>query len=266
MKILFFGDIVGRIGREAVKRVLPELRDELSPDLVIGNAENLSHGKGVTIKAFQEMLDMGFDLMTSGNHIFRQQEVHKIFTDRRLKDKLMRPANYPPAAPGEGAKFLTVGAKNVLVLNFLGRVNGPVLVDDPFRALDDALAAHAHRKPSVILVDFHAETTSEKAAFGWYADGRVSAVWGTHTHVPTADARVLPGGTAFITDVGMCGFRDGVIGVTKGPILTHFTTQLPVRHEVPNEGEAVVNAILITVGSDGKAEAIDHVQRTLLIP
>jgi len=265
MKVLVFGDIVGRLGREAVKATLPDLRNAYGPDLVIANAENLAKGKGVTAATVAEMLDAGIDIMTSGNHLWDKREVFEVLSDARYRDRLLRPANYPPNVPGEGSKFLTVGAKNVLVLNFLGRVYGRVHVDDPFRSLDDALAAAAHRNPSVILVDLHADATSEKAAFGWYAAGRVGAVWGTHTHVPTRDERVLPGGTAYITDVGMCGFRDGVIGVAKEPIIKHFTTQLPVRHELPDHGDAEVNAILITIDASGKAEAIEHVRRTITL-
>jgi len=264
MKILVFGDIVGRVGREAVKKILPRLKEQHSPDLTIANAENLAHGKGVTTETLQEMLDAGIDVFTSGNHVWDRKEVFDILSDARLADKLLRPANYPPEVPGQGAKFLTIATKNVLVLNLLGRVFSRVDSDDPFRTADDLLKNHAQAHPSIILVDFHAEATSEKAALAWHLDGRVTAVWGTHTHVPTRDQRILPGGTAFVSDVGMSGYSDGVIGVDKEPILKHFLTQLPYQTEAPSSGPAVVNAIVLTVEA-GKAVAIENLQEYLEI-
>lgn len=264
MNILIFGDIVSRIGREAVKKVLPELKAAHDIDLTIGNAENLAHGKGVTADALKDLLDAGVDFFTSGNHVWDKKEVFEVFSDARYADRLIRPANYPPGTPGEGSKFLTIGTKNVLVVNLLGRVFSKVLADDPFRTFDQILAQHAPRKPSVVLVDFHGDATSERAAFGWHAAGRATAVWGTHTHVPTRDERILPGGTAFITDVGMTGFRNGVIGVERTEIVRNFMTQLPVRHEIPDAGEAVVNALVITTGNGG-ATSITHVQRVVTV-
>lgn len=264
MKILIFGDIVGKIGREAVKKVLPELKAAHAPDLVIGNAENLAHGKGVTKESLADLLDAGVDFFTSGNHVWDKKDVFDVFSDARLSEKLIRPANYPPGTPGDGARLLAVGSRNVLVVNLLGRVFSRVMTEDPFRAFDAILAEHAPRKPSFVLVDFHGDATSEKTAFGWYADGRAAAVWGTHTHVPTRDERLLPGGTAYITDVGMTGFRDGVIGVERTEIIRNFTSQLPVKHEVPDAGSAVVNAVLITTDG-GRAASIEHLQRVVSI-
>ncbi len=264
MKILVFGDIVSKIGREAVLRVLPGLRSAHNIDLVIANAENLAGGKGVTPETLHEMLGNGVDFFTSGNHVWDKKEVFDVFSDARLADKLIRPANYPVGIPGAGSKLLTVGSKNVLVINLLGRVFSRVLSDDPFRIFDETLAAHAHAKPSVVLVDFHGDATSEKTAFGWHAAGRASAVWGTHSHVPTRDDRVLPGGTAYITDIGMSGYRNGVIGVQREAIIKNFMTQLPVRHEIPDSGEAVVNAIVVTTGADG-ATAIQHLEHIVEI-
>jgi len=264
MKILVFGDIVGRIGREAVKKVLPRLKEKYSPDLTVANAENLAHGKGVTPETLQEMLDAGIDVFTSGNHVWDRKEVFDVFSDARLADKLLRPANYPPGVPGQGAKFLTIATKNVLVLNLLGRVFSRVDSDDPFRTADALLKEYAPKNPSVILVDFHAEATSEKAALGWHLAGRVTAVWGTHTHVPTRDQRVLPGGTGFVSDVGMCGYSDGCIGMDKEPIMKNFLTQLPGPSEAPSSGPAVVNAVILTVES-GKTAAIENYQEYLEI-
>ncbi len=264
MKILVFGDIMGRIGREAVKQALPGLKARHSPDLIIANAENLAHGKGVTPDVINEMVEAGVDVFTSGNHVWDRNEVYDVLADAKLADRLIRPANYPPGVPGTGAKFLTIGTKNVLVLNLLGRVFGRVECDDPFRTFDALIAEHAPKRPDFVLVDFHAEATSEKMALAWYADGRATAIWGTHTHVPTRDERTLPGGTAYITDAGMCGARDSVIGVAKEPIIRHFLTQLPSPIEVPEEGDAVVNAVIITAAS-GKAAAIEHFQQIIEI-
>lgn len=265
MKVLFLSDIIGRIGREAVKATLPAFRSEHSPDLVIGNCENLAQGKGITARTIDEMLEAGVEFFTSGNHLWRRKEAYEILSDQKYRDLIIRPANYPIGTPGEGYKLLTVGAKSVLVINFLGRVFSDIHTDDPFRLFDKILAENTHRNPSAVLVDFHGEATSEKVAFGWYADGRASAVWGTHTHVATRDERILPDGTGYITDVGMCGFRDGVIGVDRGPILRNFTSQLPVRHELPTSGKAVVNALLLEIESDGKCSAIEHLTKEVTI-
>lgn len=265
MKVLVFGDIVAKIGREAIKATLPGLRDELGPDLIIGNCENLAQGKGVSAKTIDEMVEAGIDLFTSGNHLWNRQDVFDMLADPHYADIIIRPANYPSSVPGKGWNLFTVGAKSVLVVNFLGRVFSDVMTDDPFRLFDRIIAETADRRPYAVLADFHGEATSEKIAFGWHADGRAAAIWGTHTHVPTRDERVLPGGTAYITDIGMTGYRDGVIGVDREPILRHFMTQLPVRHEFPSSGEAVVNAALITIEESGKAAAIRHIQKTLTI-
>ncbi|MEY4723668.1 MAG: hypothetical protein RLZZ324_1181, partial [Candidatus Parcubacteria bacterium] len=193
MKILVFGDIVATIGIRAIKAVLPRLREAHQPDFIIANAENLAGGKGITPELLEDLMHAGVDFFTSGNHVFAKKQAFDVFSGARLNAKIIRPANYPPGTPGEGAKMLSVGTKNVLVINLMGRVHGPLLVDDPFRKLDEILKQFAHLRPNVILVDFHAETTSEKVALGWHADGRITALWGTHTHVPTRDERVLPG-------------------------------------------------------------------------
>ncbi|MFH1047811.1 MAG: TIGR00282 family metallophosphoesterase, partial [Patescibacteria group bacterium] len=202
---------------------------------------------------------------TSGNHIWDRRDVFDLLSDKKYSERIIRPANYPIGTPGDGWKLFTVGAKSVLVINFLGRVFSDIHTDDPFRLFDKILAENVSRKPSAILVDFHGEATSEKIAFGWHADGRASAVWGTHTHVATRDERILPGGTAYITDVGMCGFSEGVIGVDREPILRNFMNQLPVRHELPTSGQAVVNALLLEIGPDGKASAIEHIIKQVTI-
>lgn len=288
MKILVFGDVVGRMGREAVKKILPEWKVAHDPDLVIANAENLAHGRGVTQATLDELIFAGVDFFTSGNHIYDRDDALELFADPNYGERLIRPANYPVGSAGEGSKNLTVGTKNVLVVNLMGRVFNKIVVDDPFRSFDEIYAEStrsAGKAPHVVLVDFHGDATSEKNAFGWHAAGRATAVWGTHTHVPTRDERILPtppgggptppgggpGGTnggastAYITDVGMTGFRDGVIGVGKEEVLATFLTQAHARHQFPEEGDAIVNAILIETGSTG-ATAITHLQKIVAIP
>ena len=265
MKILVFGDIVGKIGRKAVKEMLPQLKDEHDPDLIIANAENLAHGRGITQKVLHEMLDAGIDFMTSGNHIWDKKDAFDCFADPDLSDKIIRPANYPEGVPGKGAKMLTVGTKNVLVINLLGRVLMKSLVDDPFRTFDEILKKQVSPKPSIVLVDFHAEATSEKMAFGWYVKDRAAAVWGTHTHVLTADSRILPDGPAYITDLGMCGYNDGVIGTSRETAMPHYLNAMPMRMEIPESGEAVINAIVIETNGKGQPQGIETINKTLNI-
>ncbi|MDD5251731.1 MAG: TIGR00282 family metallophosphoesterase [Patescibacteria group bacterium] len=262
MKILVFGDLMGRPGRAAVKAALPRLKEKYAPDLVIANGENLAHGRGVTPDTVKEMVAAGIDLFTSGNHVWDRSESWDVFSDPNLRERVLRPANYPPGLPGDGAKLLTIGAKNVLVVNLLGRALLRVTPDDPFRAFDRLINEFASKRPDVVLVDFHAETTSEKVAFGWHAAGRASAVWGTHTHVATADARILPGGTAYATDIGFCGLRDGVIGVNREPILQHFLTGLPIREEFAETGQVEAWGVIIELGVDGRAVSIQTLHET----
>lgn len=247
--ILFFGDIVGKPGRRAVAAVLPELQQELSPDLVIANAENLAHGVGVTRKTLEEMRVSGIDFFTSGNHIWSKPEVYEIFQD--IEYPLIRPANYGPKSPGRGYQLIPVGKEQLLVVNLHGQVFIEEELDNPFHALD-AILGQVQEPYAGIIVDFHAEATSEKSAFGWHADGRVSAVLGTHTHVPTADDRILPHGTAFISDVGMCGLRDSVIGVDTEIILDKFLQKNSRAHDIADHGDCVVNAVQITIDPDTK--------------
>jgi len=263
---LVFGDIVGRIGREAVMTSLPGFRVQTEPDLVIANCENLAGGRGVTERTLDQLIDAGIDVFTSGNHLWDRERIADVLANERYAGRLVRPANYPSGTSGRGWILLTVGVKKVLVVNFLGRVFSETLTENPFITLDRILTETATAGPDIVLVDFHSEATSEKVAFGWYADGRTAAVWGTHTHVPTRDERILPGGTAYITDIGMSGFRDGVIGVERESVLHNFTTkQLPMRHNVPSSGEAIVNALFLTVGDRGQATAVEHLQRIITI-
>jgi len=244
LRLLFIGDVFGRSGREAVAATLPELRRRESVDLVIANGENVSHGAGLTTSTAKGLLQAGVDVITSGNHIWQHREASALL-DR--ESRVLRPLNYPAGVPGKGAMVVQVGPVPVLVLNALGRLfMRPI--DDPFRAVDDALAA-AGNETRIVIVDFHAEATSEKRAMGFYLDGRVSAVLGTHTHVPTADAQILPRGTAYVTDVGMAGVRHSVIGLAVEPVIAGFTT-LMSHHAQPAEGPVDVNAVMVEINTE----------------
>lgn len=251
MNIVFFGDIVGRVGREGVKKVIPEIRRDWQPDIIIANAENLAHGTGITPKVIQEMRAAGVDFFTSGNHVWDKPIGEEVLQDKN--PLVIRPANYGKRKSGLGYKVLQIAGEKLLVINLQGTVWMKDEVDNPFLTLDSILNEHPPKEYQAIFVDIHAEATSEKTALGWHADGRVSAVVGTHTHVPTADGRILPGGTAYQTDVGMSGAYDSVIGVERDPILKRFLGQEGGRFHYAEEGTAVVNAICLEIGTDRRA-------------
>ena len=255
MNILFLGDVFGQPGRDAVVRELPALVAEHEVDFVIANGENVANGAGITSKLAQKLLAGGVDVITTGNHIWRQREVYP-FLDS--SDRIVRPANFPPSSPGRG---LTVRATRdgdeIAVVNLMGQVFTGVGIS-PFRIVD-ALVDEAQTLSETIVVDFHAEATSEKVAMAQYLDGRVTAVIGTHTHVQTADERVSERGTAAITDVGMCGPRDSVIGVRSEIILRRFLSELPAQFEVA-EGDVRINAVVVVV-QGGRAVAIERLER-----
>jgi metallophosphoesterase (TIGR00282 family) len=254
-RILFVADVVGQPGRDAVKAILPGLKKELEPHLVILNGENSAGGFGLTAKLVAELKSAGADVITTGNHVFAQKE---FLPELPGLEKVLRPANYPPDAPGRGWCVVEADGHQVLVMNLIGRIFLEPL-DDPFRAADTILAANPDVK--IVFCDMHAEATSEKTAMGWHLEGRASAVVGTHTHIPTADARVLPGGTAYVTDVGMVGPRDGCIGMDKKVVLQRFLTGVPNRFVVAS-GPVTFNSVLITISSStGRATAIQRVDR-----
>ena len=254
MRILMVGDVIGRPGRRAVASMLPGLRREYEVDLVIANGENAAGGLGLTTETAKELFEAGVDVITSGNHIWDQREIIPTL-DSDLA--ILRPLNYPPGVPGRG--YLIKG--QALVVNLIGRTFMGNF-DCPFRAMDQLLEELGD-KPSVTIVDFHAEATSEKAALGWYLDGRVSAVLGTHTHVGTIDARLLPKGTAFITDVGMTGPIDSVIGDDTDAVIRRFLTQLPHRLSV-GKGSVILNSVLVEVEEEtGQAMSILRIDREL---
>jgi metallophosphoesterase (TIGR00282 family) len=255
LRILFVADVVGRPGREAVRDLLPALRQELAVDLAVVNGENSAAGFGLTAKLARELFSAGADVITTGNHVFDQRE---FVQELPHLERVIRPANLPPEAPGVGFCEVSLAGVRVLVLQLQGRLY-MLDIDDPFRAADSVLAAHPDVR--VVFVDMHAEATSEKQAMGWYLDGRVSAVVGTHTHVPTADARLLTSGTAYCTDAGMVGPRDGVIGMDKENILKRFRTAVPHRFEVAS-GPVTFNSVLITIDSlTGHAKSIQRIDR-----
>lgn len=259
--MLFLGDIVGRPGRRAVAELVPKWRAEFGCELVVANGENAAGGVGLTPPVAEELWRSGVDVLTSGNHIWSKKEIIP-FLDQDYRP-LLRPANYPPGTPGRGVYVTRVGEKwPVAVINLQGRTFMEP-IDSPFRVVDQCLSS-LPEDVRVILVDFHAEATSEKVAMGWYLNGRVSAVIGTHTHIPTADERILPGGTAYLTDAGMCGPLDSVLGVETEVILRAFVTQLPVRHEIARSGPTVVSGVLIEVDPEsGRALLIRRIYEVL---
>ncbi|MDR0433820.1 MAG: TIGR00282 family metallophosphoesterase [Gracilibacteraceae bacterium] len=259
MRILFIGDIVGRPGRRTVGELLPVLRREYDDPIVIANAENAAGGRGLTRESATELYDAGVHFITMGNHVWDNRRIYDFIDDDPC---LIRPANYPAGAPGRGQGFVTRGGRKVGVLNLSGRVFMTPL-DNPF-ALAGAAAAKLRRETPFVIIDFHAEATSEKQAMGWFMDGKVSAVLGTHTHVQTADARILPKGAAYITDVGMTGPLDSVLGVKKDIIVNSFLTQMPARYEVADGERQQLNAVLLTLDEQtGKATEIETVRRFL---
>ncbi|TDM11862.1 TIGR00282 family metallophosphoesterase [Macrococcus lamae] len=254
MRILFIGDIVGAIGREMLETYLPQLKTKYRPNVTIVNGENAAHGRGITEKIYKTFMTQGVDMVTLGNHTYGQREVYD-FLDQDIK--MIRPANYPDEAPGVGMKIIRYNQEKLAVINLQGRAFMQS-IDCPFKKADE-LIAEAEKEKANIFVDFHAETTSEKGAMGYYLDGRVSAVVGTHTHIQTADERVLPGGTGFITDVGMTGHYDGILGINKDEVIHRFVTGLPVRHVVHEKGRGVLSGVFIELNKEGHTKKMKRI-------
>ncbi|MGA3213763.1 MAG: TIGR00282 family metallophosphoesterase [Terriglobales bacterium] len=261
MRILFIGDIFGRPGRTIVRERLPHLVKDRGIDLVIANGENAAAGFGITPTITQELLDLGIEVLTSGNHIWDKKEIIDFFNradgnPTSIARRLLRPANYPAGNPGWGVyEGQTPHGSPFAVINLQGRVFMPT-IDDPFRIADQLLEKISAR---LIIVDFHAEATSEKISLGWYLDGRVTAVLGTHTHVPTADERILPKGTAYQTDIGMTGPYDGVIGVEREAIVKRFLTQIPSKFEPAQDNVKLCATLIDCAPESGRAQAIERI-------
>jgi len=251
MKVLFIGDVVGGPGRRGLKAAMPALRERHRPDLVVVNGENSAGGVGITEKTAGALFELGADVLTTGNHVYRHREAYG-FLDSA--ERVVRPANYPHANPGRGHVVVEAGGMRVGVVNLSGAV-GLQVARSPFHEVDAILE---RIEADAVLVDFHAEVSSEKVAMGWHLDGRVAAVLGTHTHVPTADGRVLPGGTAFVSDVGMTGARTSVLGVKPEQALAALITQMPVRFETAEDDIWVMGAA-VEVNERGLADSIERV-------
>ncbi|WP_029521844.1 TIGR00282 family metallophosphoesterase [Persephonella sp. KM09-Lau-8] len=240
MKFLCIGDVIGRTGRNALKRFLPEVKEKHQPDFIVLNGENAAGGFGLTKKVYDELLSMGIDVITSGNHIFDKKEITQ-FIDQ--EEKLLRPANYPPQALGRGYGIYEKNGKKIAVINLMGRVFMGIPLDCPFRKFDE-IYEKIKEEVDYIIVDFHAEATSEKTAFGYYVDGRADIVFGTHSHVATADDMILPKGTAYITDVGLTGPKYSVIGMKIEEPIQKFITGMPVKYDVA-KGPLIFQAIFV---------------------
>lgn len=261
-KIIFFGDVVGKAGRLALKKYIPQIKKQYDPDLIIANGENIAHGMGITKKTLNEGLSYGVDFFTSGNHIFDRKEALEILREKDAK--IIRPANYPPKNPGQGFKVLKVRTSDVMIVNLMGRVFIKEDFDCPFRILD-AILKEKENNVKTILVDFHAEATSETIAFTHYFDGRVSAVLGTHTHVPTQDFEITKKGTAKVCDIGMVGAKDSVLGFEKEAIIERFLTQTNLPFEVAEGDEVQVNAAYLEIDQSGKIKKFEKIYETISI-
>ncbi|ADM37791.1 conserved hypothetical protein [Bacillus spizizenii str. W23] len=256
MRILFSDNVVGSPGRDMVKEYVPKLKTKYKPHFTIINGENAAHGKGLTEKIYHSLIQSGADAITMGNHTWDKKEIFDFIDD---VPNLVRPANFPEGTPGKGITYVKANGKELAVINLQGRTFLPPL-DDPFLKADELIAEASKRTP-YIFIDFHAEATSEKLALGWYTDGRASAVVGTHTHVQTADNRILPKGTAYITDVGMTGPYDGILGMDRETIIKRFKTNLPVRFTVA-EGKTTLSGVVIDI--DDQTKKAVKIERILI--
>ncbi|WP_139488901.1 TIGR00282 family metallophosphoesterase [Brevibacillus dissolubilis] len=255
MRLLFLGDIVGSQGRDMVKEYLKRLKSKYQPTWIVANGENSANGRGITEKITKELFEAGVQALTMGNHTWDNRDIFD-FIDRETR--LIRPANFPVGTPGNGITYVKTSEGELAVINLQGRTFLPPL-DCPFTVADE-LVEEARKRTKFIFVDFHAEATSEKQAMGWYLDGRISGMVGTHTHVQTGDERILPGGTGYLTDAGMCGPSDGILGMERGAVIKKFLTQLPVRFEVA-EGPTQLNAVLFTFDkTSGKTVKIQRIR------
>ena len=258
MKFLIIGDIIGRPGRKALRELLPRLKEELNYDVVLANVENAAGGFGITKKVYKELKDIGIDVMTSGNHIWDKKEVFEFIDET---PDLLRPANYPPGVPGKGYGVYEKNGVKFAVINLMGKVYMECNLENPFRVFD-GIYEQLSQETKIIIVDFHAEATSEKWCFGIYVDGKVSMVYGTHTHVPTADEFILKNGTGYVSDVGMTGVWYSAIGMKPKQAIERLLYAMKKRLEVEDKGEIVFNAILVDIDEEtGKTKSIERIKR-----
>lgn len=256
MRVLFIGDVVGSMGREMITEYLTRLKKKFRPQVTIVNGENAAAGRGITEKIYKKFLQDGVDVVTMGNHTWDNRDIFEFIDQAK---KMVRPANFPEGTPGQGIVFVKVNQLELAVINMQAR-SFMVDLDDPFRKMNE-LIEEARKRTPIIFVDFHGETTSEKQAMGWFLDGKVSAVVGTHTHVQTNDARILPQGTAYLTDVGMTGPYDGILGMRREPVIEKFLTALPKRFEVVENGRGLLSGCLLEIDDvTGKAKTIELIQ------
>ncbi|MEC3940804.1 TIGR00282 family metallophosphoesterase [Enterococcus mundtii] len=256
MRVLFIGDVVGAMGREMITEYLPRLKKKYRPQMTIVNGENAASGRGITEKIYKKFLQDGVDVVTMGNHTWDNRDIFGFIDDAK---KMVRPANFPEGTPGQGIVFVKVNHLELAVINMQAR-SFMVDLDDPFRKMTE-LVEEARKRTPIIFVDFHGETTSEKQAMGWFLDGKVSAVVGTHTHVQTNDARILPQGTAYLTDVGMTGPYDGILGMRREPVIEKFLTALPKRFEVVEQGRGLLSGCILDIDDQtGQAKNIQLIQ------
>jgi len=271
MKILFFGDIVGQLGRQALKQVLPEFKKQFAPDLVVANGENMAGGFGFSQKTLEEATSSGIDWLTSGDHTFDMKEAPILLEDKKWP--ILRPFNWPGNVPGRGYEIIKIGVRRVLLVVLTGRVFMRQNFDDPFSKIKELLENYSLKinkegseKVDAILIDFHAEATSEKGALAWFLDGQVSAIFGTHTHVPTADEKILPQGTAFVSDVGMVGPRDSVLGMSPEIVIRRFLTQRQIRMTTADSLWVEINAVLLEIDDQtGLAKEIKHLRKEIAL-
>ncbi len=264
LKVLFIGDIVGKIGRQTVAKVLPKLKKEKKIDIVIANAENSAHGSGITERIVEELEKYGVDYFTMGDHALRRKNQAGLYN----LSNIIRPANFPPGVNGQGYTLIPFKNKNILLINLIGRVFMKSHYDCPFRKLDEILANVDLQANNIfaIIIDIHAEATSEKIALKHYADGRVGAVLGTHTHVKTADEQISDKGTAFITDVGMVGASDSSLGIAKEGVIRTFLSQIKETHVIPKSGKAIFNSVLLTINTKStETTAIKSITKHIII-
>lgn len=264
MKIIFFGDIVARAGRQAVAQVLPGWQKKYSPDFIFGCVDNLAHGKGATEKTITELKDLGFNGFTTGDHVLNSPQGLELIAGENLP--IVRPLNTPINTPGVGYKKIINNQKSVLLVHLMGQVFMPGDYDSPFTLIDKLLSEESLATDITgIIVDIHAEATSEKVALGWYLDGRVSAVFGTHTHIPTSDNWIMPKGTAYVTDIGMTGLRESVLGVKTDIILDRFVHGGKERFEPAETGTVMVTAMLVDIDNKGRAVGIERLDKQVTI-